>query len=361
MKPEQIHGMMSGTDRGMRSRFLRAVTRALEPGYWGIIRTRNAIFDAGWRGSLKLGRPTISVGNLTTGGTGKTPMVIYLVERLLALGAKPGILLRGYRAGEEGSDEAALYRATFGGRVPVAADPDRVAAARRLLAANDDVDVLVLDDAFQRRQVHRDLDLVLLDATNPWGYGHVLPRGMLREPVASLRRADGVVLTHVDEVAESELAALRQRVMNLTGKLPVSEVSHLWNGFAVTPSQGDEFFATSDALREMRVVGVCGIGNPKAFERRLRQHCQNVASCIALSDHAAYDEVTLTELANRCEAQDAVAIVTTEKDFVKWTGSPTETFTQCGLAIYRPRLKLKFSDTSDSDDIDAMLSALIHK
>jgi tetraacyldisaccharide 4'-kinase len=343
MKPDEVHAVMSGADRGMRATLLRAMTRVVEPGYSGVMRLRNAMFDAGWRGAVDLGRPTISVGNLTTGGTGKTPMVIFLAQLLRSLGAKPGILLRGYRAGESGSDEEAVYRAALGEGVPVEADADRAAGARRLLAAHAEVNVLLLDDAFQRRQVKRDVDVVLLDAANPWGYGHVLPRGMLREPVSALRRADAVLLTHVDEVDAAALQCVRDRVQQITGKAPLAEASHAWEGFDVW-RPGGETVEPTQALRGHRVLGVSGIGNPAAFERRLREHAGEVAACEARSDHAHYDAASLAAIVSRARQAGAAAVVTTEKDFVKWRPHLASVWPSDAPPIFRPRLVMRFSD-----------------
>ncbi|MEM8875973.1 MAG: tetraacyldisaccharide 4'-kinase [Planctomycetota bacterium] len=160
---------------------------------------RNGLFDKGIRKQHRLGRPVISVGNLTTGGTGKTPVVAWLAGRLHAAGHVPGVLTRGYgaRPGEI-ADEVAELRELLSDAELVEANPDRVAGAATLLERRPDVTVLLLDDGFQHRRVARDFDLVLLDATNPFGFGHVLPRGHLREPVTGLRRASAVLITKCD-------------------------------------------------------------------------------------------------------------------------------------------------------------------
>ena len=138
-----------------------------------VTRTRNAMYDAGMKRTHRLPRPVISIGNITTGGTGKTPIVQYIARNLLTAGHRPAGLLRGYKIGtSQLSDEAALLERSL--LIPVAANPDRTAAGRELITQDSEIDLILLDDGFQHRRLHRDLDIILIDATNPFGYDHVL-------------------------------------------------------------------------------------------------------------------------------------------------------------------------------------------
>ena len=193
MSYDQLLEIMSGQDRTLAGGLSRLGLSILEPVYRGIVGIRNRMFDSGLRKPKKLPRPVISVGNLTAGGTGKTPMVIELVKRLKINGVQPAVLLRGYRAGDSGSDEAAELQNELGSQVAVAANPDRSAGAKLALESQPGTDVFVLDDGFQHRQVARELDIVLVDATQPWGFGHVLPRGLLRENKAGLHSSTGLM------------------------------------------------------------------------------------------------------------------------------------------------------------------------
>ena len=195
---ERILEVMSGQARGVGATLTRTLLAAAEPAYAGVMTARNRLFDRGAKRIHRLPRPVISIGNLTTGGTGKTPAVQWLVRALQERGHRPGILTRGYRK-EAGaaSDEEELLRESLG--VPVVANADRVRGAATLLERTPAVTTFVLDDGFQHRRVAREADVVLIDATNPFGYDHVLPRGLLREPVVGLARAHLVILTRVDQ------------------------------------------------------------------------------------------------------------------------------------------------------------------
>lgn len=172
------------------------------------IRRRNRAYDRGGR-VTRLDRPVISVGNLSAGGTGKTPMVMKLATALLEAGHHPCIAMRGYKAAAGRSDEAEEYRARLV-NVPVVAQPDRISGLRALFATEvgRDVDVVLLDDGFQHRRLARDLDIVLVDATRSPFEDRLLPAGYLREPPASLERAQAVVITHAEAVVGGEIDRL---------------------------------------------------------------------------------------------------------------------------------------------------------
>src|SRR4051812_23350103 len=190
--------VMNGTERGVAAMSLRALTSAIEPIYRGVVNARNARFDRG-RSVQRVDRPVISVGNITTGGTGKTPVVRWLADALRARGIQPAILMRGYKSAPgQTSDEQELLRSQLPS-VVVHANPDRVAGAQEVLRDHPDVQAFILDDGFQHRRLHRDFDLVLIDATNPFGYDRLLPRGLLREPLAGLARAHAILITRADQ------------------------------------------------------------------------------------------------------------------------------------------------------------------
>ncbi len=196
---------------------------------------RNRRFDAG-HGVVTLDRPVISVGNLSTGGTGKTPMTMRVVQWLREAGHAPAIAMRGYRAGPEGSDEALLYQEAFAG-MPIVAQANRIDGLLQLFAQEEGdgeagsapararTDVVVLDDGFQHRQIARQFDLVLIDATRDPFADALLPAGWLREPAASLRRAHAVVLTHAESADARWLEAIRERVLAIRPGAIVAEAS----------------------------------------------------------------------------------------------------------------------------------------
>ncbi len=320
---QRMLAILKGDAHGAGPSLLRCGLRAVEPLYAGVTGIRNKLFDAGLKRARKLGRPTISVGNITTGGTGKTPIVQWLVEQLIAQGHRPAVLLRGYRASEGHSDEASLYRRIEG--LEVEADPDRIAAARRVLARAPQTSVFLLDDAFQHRRAARDLDIVLIDATNPFGFEHVLPRGLLREPLRGLARADVLIITRVHDRAD----ALRQRLRALNPIAPILSCRHVITGLRDEHDQ--------PAPLPQRAIAIAGIGNPMAFFEQLETELGiPLTQTIALPDHHAYDAAALARI--RSAAPNGTAVITTEKDWVKLAR------TDHGLLLLRAALKIDFAD-----------------
>ncbi|HZW29293.1 MAG TPA: tetraacyldisaccharide 4'-kinase, partial [Isosphaeraceae bacterium] len=190
--------LIRGQTRGPAAVVARTLLSCAAAGYGAAIALRNGSFEHGWLRVHRLGVPVVSVGNLTVGGTGKTPMVEWLARWFRARRRRVVIVSRGYR-GEQGLNDEGLVLEENLPDVPHLQDRDRVRAGRVALQELE-ADILVLDDGFQHRRLARDLDVVLIDALEPFGLGHLLPRGLLREPVRSLRRADLVVLSRADLV-----------------------------------------------------------------------------------------------------------------------------------------------------------------
>lgn len=348
MNPQRLNAILSGEDRSIGAILVRAGCAVAEPFYRCGVGLRNAMFDHGWRTLVDLGRPTISVGNITTGGTGKTPMVIEVVRRLRLSGITPAILLRGYAMTDGLSDEAQLYRDAFDGAVTVEANPDRVAGAQAVLKRDSNVRVFILDDAFQHRRVRRDLDLVLIDATRPFGFDRLLPRGLLREPDRNLRRATAVIITRADQSTQP-LDELDSRIESLTGSRPIAHCAHRWTGFR--DQNGCEH--APDHLAQATVIGYCGIGNDAAFGRSLSQHTRKVLQLFTYPDHHTYPNLT-DMLTNRISTLRPDAVVVTDKDWVKWQHRLAGVLP--AVPIYRPMLKLDFLDGGDR--LDKLLSRL---
>ena len=222
--PTSFRDLVSGRQRGALAAMLRAALAAAEVPYTWAVRWRNRRYDQRKAAVSRVGVPVISVGNLTLGGTGKTPMVEWIVRRYLARGKKVGILSRGYASHSGPNDEARELEWKLPG-VPHVQDPDRVAAAHRAIGEFG-CEVLVLDDAFQHRRIGRDLDIVLLDALEPLGYERVFPRGTLREPVTGLVRADVIALSRADLLTADERGAFHDRVRKLSPRAVWVEVVH---------------------------------------------------------------------------------------------------------------------------------------
>ena len=200
------------------------------------------------------------VGNLTTGGTGKTPLVVWLCRLLRDRHVRCSILTRGYKMQQgELSDEPALLSALCSGTA-VVVNPDRVAGAAEAICSHN-AQALVMDDGFQHRRLTRDLDIVAIDATQPFGYGKVLPAGLLREPITGLRRAHAAVLTRCDQVSLEVLAEIEEKIRRINPALVLARSIHMPVG--IKTRDGGEIGL--DWLGGKRLFAFCGIGNPQSF------------------------------------------------------------------------------------------------
>jgi tetraacyldisaccharide 4'-kinase len=307
----RFHDLVSGRAAGLGPSLLRLGLRAASVPYGGAVRLRNQLYDRGWLAAYRPPVPVISVGNLTVGGTGKTPCVEFLARFYQNLGRKVAILSRGYGSVRGPSDEALVLRQN----VP---DIVHLTGANRVCSASRAVEefgakVLLLDDGFQHRRLARDFDLVLVDATNPWGYGGVIPRGLLREPFGGLRRADAVLVTRSDQASELQIAAIAARVRREHPKVLMALSSH-------EPLAWIQHESADRALGEFRgrsVAAFCGVGNPAAFRQTLADLGCQVKAFRAYTDHHAYSRGDVVELMEWARTQDVDAVVTTQKDLVK--------------------------------------------
>jgi tetraacyldisaccharide 4'-kinase len=316
---EQFHRrIIDGSRRDAAARLVRALLAAVEPLYAGVTACRNALYSNGYFAAAGADRPVISVGNITTGGTGKTPVVQWLCQSLLSRGHHPAILMRGYKAaaGERG-DEQRLLQSRLPG-VIVHANPSRVRGAGEVIDQAPHVSVLVLDDGFQHRKLRRDFDLVLIDASNPFGFGHVLPRGLLREPLSGLERASAILLTHVEQIDAARLDQILAQLKELAPRAPVYRCEH--HHTHLIDRAGDHI--PLEQLRGRRVMTVCGIGNPGAFEQQIARRGAALVETARFADHHAYTTEDLQLLAETARHHRAELIVTTSKDWVKLIDLP---------------------------------------
>jgi tetraacyldisaccharide 4'-kinase len=334
---------------------------------WEIAR-RNRRYDAG-KSVVRFDRPVISVGNLSVGGTGKTPMVAHVVGVLLAAGHTPVIAMRGYGSKATGgrSDEAEEYRRRFPD-VPVLARPDRTLALIEQFAREHDEDgvggrqsdCVVLDDGFQHRKIARDLDIVLVDASRDPFADRLLPAGWLREGVESLRRAGIVVITHAELASPGRLGDLNAAIERVRGRGAEAVARHGWEGVTVHESGADRE-EPCGWLRGKRVVAACAIGNPGAFlTEAVRQVGSPLVGEVVLRDHDPYARATVERIAMAARLANADVVLTTEKVWSKlgaqgaggggnrrrWTGP-------CPVA----RARLRFAFDRGEDAIAAAVRA----
>ena len=363
------------------SSFLRPVGVLLKHVYTAIVSLRNTCYTRGIFQARRLPCTVISVGNIVVGGTGKTPAVIAIAKQLQADGVRVAILLRGYKRqsrekitivtdGEkrfctaaESGDEADMMARLLPG-IPIIVGRHRYAAGQ-LAITRFKSEVLLLDDGFQHRQLHRDVDIVTIDATRPFDTGQLLPVGTLREPVTALRRADMLLLTRTDsisrrdisvpiptpigrrdipvpipetsgrkdisvpisetsgrrdllvpkpETSETGRALLREELSKLAPNTPILESVHRPTHLYRLHASGDLEQLPLNWLSGKRLLAVCGIGNPNAFVTTLNHYAPETVEPLAFPDHHAYTEADCQRIQRKMTQTGAICIVTTQKD-----------------------------------------------
>jgi tetraacyldisaccharide 4'-kinase len=314
LSESQFRKLVSGQWRGPIAAGLRSGLGVLELGYGWAARRRNLRFDRGHQEIVRVDVPVISVGNLTVGGTGKTPLVAWLGKWFLDRQVPATVISRGYGSHNGRPNDEALELASRLPGLRLLQNPDRVAAAHEALRESPR-QVLILDDAFQHRRLARDLDIVLLDALTPFGYEHLLPRGLLREPIESLSRAHVVALSRSDAITADRRAEIESRVRAVAPNATWLELIHRPTRFVSASGQSIELAE----LKAKPVMAFCGIGNPRGFEHTLASAGLVVSDFLELPDHCPYDARHMAKLAERLMKQppEITDVVCTRKDLVK--------------------------------------------
>jgi tetraacyldisaccharide 4'-kinase len=344
---DQFKAIISGRRRDVRAAIARSMLRAASLGHRLAVCIRNALYDRHVLRMRRADAAVLSIGNLTTGGTGKTPLVVWLCRHMQERRLRCAILTRGYKTRKgELSDEPALLAAQCPD-VPVVVNPDRVAGAGEAIRIYG-AQVLVMDDGFQHRRLARDLDIVAIDATEPFGYGRVLPAGLLREPITGLQRAHAVVLTRCDQVAEDVLSRIEEQVLRINRNLAIARSIHA--PVCVRMSEGGE--VPFEQLRGKRVFAFCGIGNPRAFFRTIEQLGAILVGSSVFDDHYRYTTEDLEAVQGQARDRQADLVLTTQKDWTRIVplGLPRQGLLPAHLAI-----ELKITSGEE------MLTALIDR
>lgn len=271
--------------------------------YGAAARIKAWSYVRGWSRKKRLKGSVISVGNLTVGGTGKTPMVIWLAQRFIAQGKKVAILSRGYRGAKGTSDEIALMKDRLGDTVAFGVGKDRYAEGRRL--EQKGVDIFLLDDGFQHLKLARDVDILLIDASRPLERERLLPLGRLREPVSAMNRADLVVHTR------RETPAAANAVTSQSPESQMFAASVRLKGFRAL---ADKKRIGPESLDKGPFFAFCGIGNADSFFRDLASWHVSVSGKLAFADHHRYNQQDAHRIEKMAQRAGASAVVTTEKD-----------------------------------------------
>ena len=316
----------------------KALLGAASLAYGAGVLGRKALYDLKILKRRKIKAKVICIGNLTTGGTGKTPAVLLAAETLRKRGHEVAILSRGYGGTAPKKDVTVLldgrhtdwrlcgdepwmiHQSLQGQGVPVLVCPDRTKAGE-LAVEMYGSSVVILDDGFQHLKLHRDLDVVLVNATDPFGGGRLLPLGNLREPVSALRRAQIVIITHADRVTALELARLREDIDAAHPGVKILESAHKADHVLDVRT---EVKHPLSHLKDKAVVALSGLGDPLSFETGLEALGATIAQSWRYPDHHAYTEAEIRSIA---ELRGSLPVVTTYKDFIRLPERWRETLT----------------------------------
>jgi tetraacyldisaccharide 4'-kinase len=350
---EYLRQLWDGQRKSPSDRILKAILRVPSVIYSQTMTLRAVAYRIGLFRSFKLPKPVVSVGNLTVGGTGKTPMAAFLARWFMARGKRVAVLSRGYGGSQEGNirvvsdgssiflspseagDEPYLLASSVPG-LAVVIGSDRHRAG--LLAIRElNPDILILDDGYQHLRLQRDLNLLLLDHGKPVGKGYILPAGPMREPSKALERADLVIYTRC-----------RDKYRNHPINKPVCFANHRLTGFSLL-GEGEPKLKRD--LKGLRVAAFAGIADPNSFFESLKAAGVNPCETLPLPDHVSYGESEIKTLSGLKERSRADSLVTTEKDAVK-----LYPFLQRLGTVYSAKLEMEFADTGP---LEAALEKLL--
>ena len=318
--------------------------------YAAIVVVRNWLYDKSIIRAKHAEAPVICVGNLTTGGTGKTPLVVWLCNMLAKKGFRCAVLTRGYKAQQDGfADEPAML-AKAAAKAKIIVNPDRVVGAAKA-TGKFDANVLIMDDGFQHRKLARDIDIVAIDATEPFGYEKLLPAGLLREPVKSIRRADAVVITRFNQSLPEHIEEIEGRIKNIKPEIVFARAIH--KPVSVRLIKGAEM--SFEQLREKKIFAFCGIGNPDAFYSTLKELRLNIVASKTYNDHHDYTEDDVARICEEARYLEADIIISSQKDWVKTALLSLEKF-DIPFAYHIVELEFVSGQGTKTDMIEKMLS-----
>ena len=337
----KLYTFITTKQRGIIPTLFRILLMPLSWLYGIIVRIRNYCFTVGIFKQNRLPCTVISVGNIVVGGTGKTPAVAAIAKLLQNKGFQVTILLRGYKrrsseemtvvsdgenrlcSREESGDEADMLARQLP-NIPIIVGKQRYLTGKTALDRFKS-DVIILDDGFQHRQLARDLDILTIDATQPYGTGTgaLLPIGTLREPISAMQRADIILLTRTDAVS-TNIGDLKAELNQLAPNTPILESIHQPTSLYWLYHTDKHTKMPVENLTEKRLLAVCGIGNPDAFVATLEKYNPEAVELFAFPDHHVYTESDFQQIEHQMQQCEAEWVVTTQKDEQKLASFPTE-------------------------------------
>lgn len=343
-----LRGYIDCSDRSLGAKIFRVLALGISIPYSLITRLRNILYDAGICRSNRAPVTTIGVGNLTLGGVGKTPLVAWLIQHCLENSHFPGVISRGYKANQQedlfkrlvstldqdflvhnsfshGLNDEACELAILFPNIPHLLNANRVEASKELIRNNPNVSILILDDAFQHRRIKRDLNILVIDALNPFGGKRVVPAGFLREPLCGMKRANVIVLNRSDLIMPDERTAIRSYAKKYAPSACWAEIAQQpCTVFYYERKKNDqltirrqEYAKWKNSFHNKHFLAFCGLGAPAGFKKTLDQEGLIVSDFISFSDHCVYGSKEYELLTNKIKSSHADAFLVTMKDFVK--------------------------------------------
>ena len=329
--------------------------------YAPLVRLNRVLYSCGFFPSYRLKTPVISVGNITWGGTGKTPLVLYITKFLLEKGLKVNILTRGYGGklsktfgvvdpdalpGEVGDEPLFLRRSITSKNCQIIVGRDRYETSQ-LAQKLFNPDIFLLDDGFGNLNLKRNLDIVVIDALNPFGNGYLIPGGMLREPLDYLKRADVFLINRYDYITPYELNVIETRLSALSK--PVFKVSPIFTGIY---GINDDIPIPVDGFKYRDVIVVSGIGSPLSLDKMLLRQKFHIRDRLIYRDHYPYTVRDKEEIINRQRKSGGGCVLTTKKDWVKLY----PLFKDENIPFYCIDIETKFSSDEDKKRFDEIIS-----
>lgn len=359
---EYLLSVVRGKKDNLCAKIIRIVLSIIEILYLVVVKLRGLFYKVGIFSSVELHSTVISVGNITTGGTGKTPFVEKLASSLAAEGKKVAVLSRGYRSSGKGplivsdgeeiltdvkkaGDEVYMMASHLSG-IPVIRGKDRYLAGK-MAVENFSPEIIIVDDSFQHWRLDRDLDIVVIDALNPFGYDHLIPRGLLREPLSALKRAGMVIITRSGHISENRLAEIKDIISSYNKDVDIYISDHSPVRIETLACTAEKELKRTEQLNKKKALALSGIGNPASFVKGLEEIGVEVVESADYPDHYSYNEEDVMDIAMQAQLSDAELVVTTDKDAVKFDQSIINNFKKMEIDLYSLGINLVFNEEVD--------------